>query len=95
MSGHALHPEAYGDLEDIRGYIVQHDPDAADRVITVQISTKGASREPIQVAYNIELTRTNPPSGGIRTLVAGRDLNPRIAALAFGTRKFKTTSSLF
>jgi hypothetical protein len=23
MSGHALHPEAYGDLDDIRGYIAQ------------------------------------------------------------------------
>jgi len=34
MSGHALHPEAYGDLDDIRGYIAQQDPDAADRVIT-------------------------------------------------------------
>ncbi len=34
MSGHALHPDAYGDLDDIRGYIAQHDPDAADRVIT-------------------------------------------------------------
>jgi toxin ParE1/3/4 len=34
MSGHELHPEAYGDLDDIRGYIAQHDPDAADRVIT-------------------------------------------------------------
>ena len=34
MSGHALHPEAYEDLDDIRGYIAQHNPDAADRVIT-------------------------------------------------------------
>ena len=34
MSGHALHPEAYGDLDHIRGYIAQHNPDAADRVIT-------------------------------------------------------------
>ena len=34
MSGHALHPEAYADLDDIRGYIAQHNPDAADRVIT-------------------------------------------------------------
>jgi toxin ParE1/3/4 len=33
MSGHALHPEAYADLDDIRGYIAQHNPDAADRVI--------------------------------------------------------------
>jgi hypothetical protein len=23
MSGHALHPEAYDDLDDIRGYIAQ------------------------------------------------------------------------
>jgi plasmid stabilization system protein ParE len=32
MSGHVLHPEAYADLDDIRGYIAQHNPDAADRV---------------------------------------------------------------
>jgi toxin ParE1/3/4 len=34
MSGHALHPEAYTDLDDLRGYIAQHNPDAANRVIT-------------------------------------------------------------
>ena len=34
MSGHALHPEAYEDLDEIRDYIAQHNPDAADRVIT-------------------------------------------------------------
>jgi plasmid stabilization system protein ParE len=33
MSGHALHPEAYDDLDDIRGYIADYNPDAADRVI--------------------------------------------------------------
>jgi plasmid stabilization system protein ParE len=33
MSGYALHPEAYGDLDDILGHIAQHNPDAADRVI--------------------------------------------------------------
>jgi plasmid stabilization system protein ParE len=33
MSGHALHPEAYTDLDDIRGYIAEDSPDAADRVI--------------------------------------------------------------
>jgi plasmid stabilization system protein ParE len=34
MSGYALHPEAFGDLDDIREYIAQDNPDAADRVIT-------------------------------------------------------------
>jgi toxin ParE1/3/4 len=34
MSGPALHPEAYEDLDEIRDYIAQHNPDAADRVIT-------------------------------------------------------------
>ena len=34
MSGHALHPEAYTDLDDIRGYIAEDSLDAADRVIT-------------------------------------------------------------
>ena len=33
-SGFALHPEAYADLEDVRGYIAYDSPDAADRVIT-------------------------------------------------------------
>jgi toxin ParE1/3/4 len=32
--GYALHPEAFSDLDDIRGYIAQQNPDAADRVIT-------------------------------------------------------------
>jgi antitoxin ParD1/3/4/toxin ParE1/3/4 len=34
MSGYALHPEAYNDLDDIREYIADDSPDAADRVIT-------------------------------------------------------------
>ena len=34
MSGYALHPEAYDDLDEVRGYIAQDNPDAADRVIT-------------------------------------------------------------
>jgi toxin ParE1/3/4 len=33
-SGYALHPEAFTDLDDIRGYIAQDNPDAADRVIS-------------------------------------------------------------
>ena len=33
-SGYALHPEAYADLDDIRYYLVEKNPDAADRVIT-------------------------------------------------------------
>jgi plasmid stabilization system protein ParE len=34
MSGYALHPEAYADLDDLHSYIAQDNPDAADRVIT-------------------------------------------------------------
>ena len=34
MSGYALHPEAYADPDDIRDYIAQDNPDAADRVMT-------------------------------------------------------------
>ena len=33
-SGYALHPEAFADLDEIRSYIAQDSPDAADRVIT-------------------------------------------------------------
>ena len=33
-SGYALHLEAYADLDDIRYYIAEKNPDAADRVIT-------------------------------------------------------------
>ena len=34
MSGYALHPEAFNDLNDIREYIAGQNPDAAARVIT-------------------------------------------------------------
>jgi toxin ParE1/3/4 len=34
MTGYALHPEAYTDLDEIREYIAEDNPDAADRVIT-------------------------------------------------------------
>ncbi len=34
MSGYALHPEAFTDLEDFREFISEDNPDAADRVIT-------------------------------------------------------------
>jgi plasmid stabilization system protein ParE len=34
MSGYALHPEAYNDLDEIREYIADDNPDAADRVVT-------------------------------------------------------------
>ena len=32
-SGYALHPEAFADLDEIRDFIAQKSPDAADRVI--------------------------------------------------------------
>jgi plasmid stabilization system protein ParE len=34
MSGFTLHAEAFDDLDEIRAYIAEGDPDAADRVIT-------------------------------------------------------------
>jgi plasmid stabilization system protein ParE len=33
-SEYALHPEAFADLDDIRGYIAHDNPDVADRVIS-------------------------------------------------------------
>jgi plasmid stabilization system protein ParE len=33
MSGYALHPEAFTDLDEIREYIAEDNPDAADRMI--------------------------------------------------------------
>jgi plasmid stabilization system protein ParE len=32
--GYALHPEAFADLDEIRHYIAEKSPDAADRVIS-------------------------------------------------------------
>lgn len=32
MSGFKLHPEAYGDLDEIWEFIAQDSPDAADRI---------------------------------------------------------------
>lgn len=33
MSGFALHPEAYDDIDEIRAYIAEDNPDAADRTV--------------------------------------------------------------
>jgi len=33
MSDFSLHPEAYDDLDEIRAYIAEDSPDAADRVV--------------------------------------------------------------
>jgi toxin ParE1/3/4 len=33
VSGFALHPEAYDDIDEIRAYIAEDSPDAADRVV--------------------------------------------------------------
>lgn len=33
MSGFALHPEAYGDIDKIRAYIAEDSPDTADRMV--------------------------------------------------------------
>jgi toxin ParE1/3/4 len=33
MTGYALHPKVFQELDEIRGYIAQDSPDAADRMI--------------------------------------------------------------
>jgi toxin ParE1/3/4 len=33
-SGYTLHPEAFADLDDIRNFIAQENPDAADRLMS-------------------------------------------------------------
>jgi plasmid stabilization system protein ParE len=55
-SGYALHPETYEDLDEIRGYIAQDNPDAADRVITeIFDAIRGLVRFPIKIT-NGDLT---------------------------------------
>lgn len=34
ITGYALHPEAFNDIDLIRGYIAEHNSDAADRIVT-------------------------------------------------------------
>jgi toxin ParE1/3/4 len=34
MTGYALHPEAFSDIDEIREYIADDNPDAADRMVT-------------------------------------------------------------
>jgi plasmid stabilization system protein ParE len=51
--GYALH--AFGDLDDIRNYIAQDDPDAADRVILEIFDTIGSL---------VPLSPSRPPTPG-------------------------------
>lgn len=34
MSGFTLHPEAYDDIDEIRAYVAEDSPDAADRMVS-------------------------------------------------------------
>jgi plasmid stabilization system protein ParE len=34
VTGYALHPEAFNDIDEIRAYIADDNPDAADRMVT-------------------------------------------------------------
>jgi plasmid stabilization system protein ParE len=34
MTGYALHPEAFNDLDEIRAYVAEDNPGAADRTVT-------------------------------------------------------------
>jgi toxin ParE1/3/4 len=48
-SGYALHPEAFADLDDVRDYIAQENPEAADRLIEEIFDTiRGLVRFPYQ-----------------------------------------------
>ena len=52
MSGYALHPEAFADLDEIWEYIAQDNADAADRVLADIHST---------LARGITANRTSTP----------------------------------
>lgn len=49
MSGYTLHAEAFNDLDEIRAYIAEDNPDAADRVVTEIFATiRGLVESPHQ-----------------------------------------------
>ncbi len=57
MSGFALHPEAFTDLDDIREFIAKGNPGAADRVITEIFDTlRALARFPHQGHRRPDLT---------------------------------------
>jgi plasmid stabilization system protein ParE len=56
-SGYALHPKAFTDLDDIRDYIAQQNPDAADKVISDIFDTlRGLVPFPHQGHRRMDLT---------------------------------------
>jgi toxin ParE1/3/4 len=56
-TGYALHPEAVADLDDIRDYIAQENPDAADRVMAEIFETmRGLAPFPNQGHRRPDLT---------------------------------------
>ena len=49
MSGYTLHPEAFNDLDEIRSYNDEDNPDAADRLVTEIFDTiRGLAQFPQQ-----------------------------------------------
>jgi plasmid stabilization system protein ParE len=49
LSAYTLHPEAFDDLDEIRAYITEDNPDAADRIVTEVFDTiRGLVQSPHQ-----------------------------------------------
>jgi plasmid stabilization system protein ParE len=57
-SVYVLHPEAFADLDDIRSFIAEENPDAADRVISeIFDAIRGLVRFPVKATNAPTLVR--------------------------------------
>jgi plasmid stabilization system protein ParE len=62
MTAYALHPEALGDIDEIRAYIAERNPDAADRMVTEIFEAVRALVPPCRVTAAPNLTSLASPS---------------------------------
>ncbi len=89
-SGHALHPEAFADLDEIRDFIAQKNPDAADRVISEIFDTiRGLVPFPNQGHRRLDLSSRPLRSALVREYLiasAGEEKPLWVVAVLHGRR---------
>ncbi len=78
MTGYQLHPEAYDDIDEIRAYIAEDNPDAADRMVNEIFNSIQFARKHLVADAHI-----HPPSAEgdqrnyhVHILVASRTIGP-------------------
>jgi plasmid stabilization system protein ParE len=98
MTGYILHPDAFDDLDQIRAYIAEDNPDAADQVVTeIFRKIRSLVEFPYQGYRRLNLTSRPLRFGLVREYVIAYapDTKPlRVLAIFHGRRNPRVVAAI-